>query len=72
MKRSEMVEHIQAELEEMLEIIKLRPNAAKYQPKRFAEGILDMIEGFDMLPPVIEFEMGGNKITDNAWEPEDA
>lgn len=55
MKRSEMIEHIKAELEEMVEVMKLRPKAAKHQPERFANSLLDMIEGFGMLPPGQDF-----------------
>lgn len=52
MKRSEMIEHIQAELQETVERYstasdKRKPHLLKYQ----AEGILAMIEGFGMLPP---------------------
>ena len=76
MKRSEMIVHIQAELEGMVESIKLRPNAAKYAPERYANGLLDMIEGFGMLPPLTKLKDPGHFPGDeftyemNQWEPE--
>ena len=52
MKRSEMVEHIKAELEELLK------GYHNVSEKRYphwingkASGILDMLEGFGILPP---------------------
>ena len=75
MKRSEMVEHIEADLLDMLDTIKLRPNAAKHQPNIFANDILDMIEGFGMLPPPHIKELPEtdtiNAIMLNEWEAED-
>lgn len=52
MKRSEMIDHIKADLEEMLEILELRPKTRPYIAERYANDILDMIEGFGMLPPI--------------------
>jgi len=57
MKRSEMIEYIKSELEDMIESINNRPNAAKYASDRFANNILDMIEGFGILPPKTEVEV---------------
>jgi len=52
MKRSEMVGHIAAELEEMLSTLEARPKTRPYITDRFANNLLDMLEGFGMLPPV--------------------
>ena len=70
MKRSEMLEHIQAELEGMVESIRLRPNAAKYAPERYANGLLDMIEGFGMYPPYPSGPHNPEELN-SGWEPED-
>lgn len=55
MKRSAMIEHIQEELLEFF--ISYRKSSDKrksYVLKYRAEGLLDMLEGFGMLPPLNE------------------
>lgn len=52
MKRSEMIEYIRDDLEEILSECKhVRPTRYEHWIKYKAEGILSMLEGFDMLPP---------------------
>ncbi len=82
MKRSEMIDFIQQELAEIMEGPKGNDKMEKYL-KRKAAGLLDMIEGFGMIPPVYEGLMANgekfNKATDSGrdtsrfldWEPED-
>lgn len=68
MKRSEMLDHIK---EELLE--KLKHRWLKMDDDLWADHtsnqLLDMIEGFDMLPP--RTKLKGLELEDNAWEPED-
>lgn len=50
MKRSEMIEHLEEELLDYIECLNLRKSDKGYSKHR-AAGILDMLEGFGMLPP---------------------
>lgn len=75
MKRSEVIEHIKADIEEMLKNMKNRPSAAKYMPERYANEILDMLEGFGMLPPHNKSAQAMSGSYDESigcciWEPE--
>lgn len=68
MKRSEMVRHIKNDLIEKLEHIWLNIGQKDRWAQYTANELLDMIEGFGMLPPEVELENFGKK--DNAWERE--
>ena len=67
-----MIDHIEADINDMLESMKNRPNAAKYAPRRYAEVILDMLEGFGMYVPYPEGPYNPEDLEHlNGWEPED-
>lgn len=83
MKRSEMIEHLKAEIEEHLLTLKYRPNTEKYFSDTLANEILDIIEGFDMKPPyrpattedledwgVTQDFIDEHNFTVQEWEPE--
>lgn len=55
MKRSEMIEHIYDELLTKLEHYKLKQDSDVWA-EYVANELLDMIEGFDMLPPCLSSE----------------
>lgn len=72
MKRSEMLEHIQAELEDLLKqqagvSIKRYPHWIKAK----AADILDMCEGFGMEPPFNESKSLEAQTHVNMWDVED-
>ena len=64
MKRSEMIEHIS---EELLDIMEIRFSTEKETQycKRKAADLLDMIEGFGMLPPAAAFIIDWER-----WDPD--
>ena len=64
MKRSEMVKVIEEAMNSGFH------NMGAISSKYIAETILTKILEAGMVPPIIEFEMGGTKIRDNGWEPE--
>lgn len=80
MKRSEMEEHIAAEVLEAIKSYNMRRGDPSGIPLRYAKGILDMILGFNMLPPAyyIILKKGMSGLSDedpwvdliNEWEPE--
>lgn len=51
MKRSEMLTHMIEDIEQHLFTLEHRPNTRKHFPAILANELLDMIEGFGMLPP---------------------
>lgn len=71
MKRSKMLEHMIEEIKDRRETLKLRPNTEPYFNKDLANNLLDMIEGFGMLPPDRALVHPELKYVDNSWEPED-
>lgn len=68
MKRSEMVDLIKEDLLEKLKHRWLERGEADKWADFTANEVLDMIEGFGMLPP--RAKLGALGIEDNAWEPE--
>lgn len=54
MKRSEMLEHISAEMLEYLENRRFSLEADEKYYARKAKDLLDMLQGFGMLPPLNE------------------
>lgn len=68
MKRSEMLEHMIADIEDALINLDNRPNTKPYFSEKLANNLLDMIEGFGMVPPG-EVSEAGNVIYD--WDKED-
>lgn len=79
MKRSEMLEHIEAELLEFAKIYNISSEKAKsHKVRAYAENILSMLLGFGMLPPqrLKYIEENSNPYMDSFkeiydWEPED-
>jgi hypothetical protein len=78
MRRSEMLEHIKEDLLEKLNHRWLERGETDKWAEFTANELLDMIEGFGMLPPLNDwdFNMDGDKATaDNVryytWEPEE-
>lgn len=85
MKRSEMLDHIKEDLLEKLKHRWLERGETDKWAEYTANQLLDMIEGFGMLPPVQIFEdqhedycatydgdeCTCNPVRDNQWEPED-
>lgn len=71
MLRSEMIEHIQADLKELLLAKSNKSNLDTFLQKK-AASILDMIEGFGMLPPYnpIGSELPEGHISLCQWTPE--
>jgi hypothetical protein len=67
MKRSEMLEHIRSELRETMHGLSISNEKINQYFWRRANGLLDMIEGFNMLPPG-EVNEVGNVV--HEWEPE--
>lgn len=51
MKRNDMINHMIEEIKEKRERLELRPNTEPYFNKDLANDLLDMLEGFGMLPP---------------------
>jgi len=72
MKRSEMLEQIQLELSEILDayVVKVQNYKVEDFLKSKASGILDMIEGFGMLPPDQNAEMPPPCACIFEWSPE--
>ena len=68
MKRSEMLEHIKDDLLEKLSHRYLQQGQLEKWASLTANELLDMLEGFGMLPPAVDIEVFGKK--DNAWEKE--
>ena len=56
MKRSEMLKHMIEDIEQHLFTLEHRPNTRKHFPSILANELLDMIEGFGMLPPPEKLE----------------
>ena len=75
MKRSEMVEHIAADIEEMLTNLENRPKTRPHIAETTANNILDMLEGFGMLPPTsMSWVQNGDQVSYESatvWEPEE-
>jgi hypothetical protein len=73
MKRSEMIDHIVAEMVDAEANRKYSNEAGEAYFKRRAVSLLDMIEGFGMLPPEVPTLTinGVSFIAKNIWEPED-
>lgn len=74
MKRSEIIQRIAADLEEMLVNLENRPRTRPHIAKRTANNILDMLEGFGMSPPDWDDTVYGYNegyILPPEWEPED-
>lgn len=85
MKRSEMLDHIKEDLLEKLKHRWLERGEIDKWAKFTANELLDMVEGFGMLPPLHTFkdqhedycatydddECNCNPVRDNQWEPED-
>lgn len=86
MKRSEMLEHIRSELRETMRGLSITNEKANKYFWRRSKELLDMIEGFGMLPPAYEREFDANiygsrqtyelckldgETAVNEWEPED-
>ena len=85
MKRSEMLDHIKEDLLEKLKHRWLERGETDKWAEFTANQLLDMIEGFGMLPPLHIFEdqhesycatydndeCTCNPFRDNQWEPED-
>ena len=72
MKRSEMIEHIAAEMVDAAVYRKKlsNENEESYY-KRKAADILDMLLGFGMLPPYNPYYLDHGSIMDCQWDPED-
>ena len=73
MKRSEMIEHIAAEMVDATASRKYSNETEEAYYKRKATGILDMIEGFGMSPPVIKLLVeipADQPYNVTQWEPE--
>lgn len=69
-----MIQHIKDEIKQHLFILKNRPNTEKHFVNSLANELLDMIEGFDMLPPPVgvgEEDEYGFLDYEFKWEPED-
>lgn len=68
MKRSEMVEHIQEELKELIQSVShSSEKAMQHQIRAKADSILAMLEGMGMLPP----DNGSSiKADENLWDEE--
>lgn len=69
MKRSEMLDHIKEDLLEKLKHRWLERGETDKWADYTANQLLDMIEGFGMLPPSIEYWY--SDYPENRWEPED-
>lgn len=69
MKRSEMIELIENELQEIIHNLEFKsPNDFKFF-KRSASGLLDTIEGLGMLPPAHgKFHQESGTLEINEWE----
>lgn len=63
MKRSEMIELMSDTILDNIELADI------LEAEQVSILLAEMINA-GMMPPAIEFEMGGNTIKDNAWEPE--
>ncbi len=75
MKRSEMIDHIYEEIKEFLEKRQYSNETDEKYWKRRSAAILDMLLGFDMLPPArmryIETENGNTLCSEDcSWEAE--
>lgn len=71
MKRSEMLDMLTDEIEEILEMSKFKSvNDAKFCERR-ARGLLDLIEGLGMLPPDQNANATPPCEVLTYWEPED-
>lgn len=68
MKKSQMLKKIHKILVEH----DLVQDRATKKNGQICKDILQACEDAGMLPPVMEMEMGGQKITDVGWESEDA
>jgi hypothetical protein len=78
MKRSEMIEHIAAEMVDAEANRKYSNEPKQDYYLRKATGLLDMIQGFGMLPPTVDGIIEVEKTNDEglalklwSWEPED-
>jgi len=77
MKRSEILLHIQEELRESLKHRFLEQGNVDNWTKYYSNELLDMLEGFGMLPPTIKeesfriLESGEMIYNVNRWESED-
>lgn len=68
MKRSEMLDHIKEDIISNLDHRWLASGQRDRWAIYVANQLLDMVEGFGMLPPEIELKTFAKK--DNAWEKE--
>ena len=70
MKRSEMLEHIEEELWELLRVLETASDKSEpHIVKNKADGILAFMEGFGMQPP--HTKVINCNCYDHNWEPED-
>ena len=74
MKRSEMIEHIEAEMIEFFDKYQRASDKAKpHKSKAAAEGLLAMLEGWGMLTPFSRAQYNKNThegVDGHDWEPE--
>lgn len=69
MKRSEMVHVFEKCIADILFAAEFRDY--KLDRKALADRFLQKVENMGMLPPVMEFEVAGQRFRDCGWEPED-
>lgn len=69
MKRSEILQHMIEDIEQHLFVLEHRPNTKKHFSSILANELLDMLEGFGMLPPALP-SLNFTDTYGHEWEPE--